>query len=194
MLESDDPFTKPQITTGSFIERATDPKPSFISKIFTPANIAAGIGGLEAANILRQGDESADIANERAALELQRAELEEASALAVRRASEERAAIMGERRRRFVAAQTSDFISANVRTDIGLPQLLKAQTIADATRDIGFDLEADRVEAGQFKSSAAFRRESAGRLKKIAKRVKKTSKFKAIGAQAKRSLSFLNIA
>ena len=192
MSETDDPFTKPQITTGSFIERAT--KPSFISRIFTPANIAAGIGGLEAASALQKGQEAEDIAQERAAIERERAALDLENAAAVRRASVERASIMGERRRRFVAGQTSDFISGGVRTNVGIPLLAKAQAVADFTKDIGFDLEAGRVEAGQFISSAKLRERTARRFEKIGRRKKKISKLAAVGAQVRRSLPFLNIA
>lgn len=178
----------PEVTTTSFIERAT--KPTFAQKIFTPANIAAGIGGLEAASALQRGREEEEIFQERAAIALERAELDKLQAEAVRRTSVERARILRERGDIKLAQIASQFITKGVRK-IGVPLLAEAQARADIAKGIGFDLETGRVEAGQFLSAAEQEKRLAKRYKKIGKQKRKRSRLAAIGVAAKRSLPYI---
>ena len=147
--------------------------------ILTKENIKSVIAGIQAGAVLKRGRESEEIAAERAAIDLANAE-------AVRRSSVERAKILASHRERLVERQKRQFISGNIRTNVGVPLLIEAQTVADITRDIGFDLEIGRVEAGQFRSSAAIE-------KKIGKAKRKRSRFEAIGIGAQRGISFLGL-
>lgn len=149
----------------------------FAKKVLTPQNLGLLVAGVEAGGVLRRGREAEDIAEQRAAIDIANAE-------AVRRASVERAKILAERGERLKARQKAQFISGNIRTNVGVPLLVEAQTQRDIIADIGFDLETGRAETGRFLSSAAIER-------RIGKAKKKRSRFEAIGVGAKRGLSFL---
>lgn len=156
------------------------PQQPFLGKvggfIKQPGVIAAGIGGLEAVSKLQAGREAEEIA-------AQRAEIDRASAKATRRTSVERARILRERGDITLAQIASAFISKGVRK-VGVPLLAEAQARADIVKDIGFDLETGRVEAGQFLSAAE-------QEKRLGKLKRKRSRFEAIGVAARRTLPFI---
>lgn len=149
----------------------------FAKKVLTPQNLGLVAAGIEAGGALRRGREAEDIAEQRAAIDI-------ANAAAVRRASVERAKILAERGERLKARQKAAFISGGIKTNVGVPLLVEAQTRRDITADIGFSLETGRVEAGGFLTRAAVER-------RIGRAKKKRSKFEAIGVVARRGLSFL---
>lgn len=135
------------------------------------------IAGVQAGGALRRGREAEAIAAQRAAID-------RANAAAVRKASIERAKILGEHGKRFKERQKAQFISGGIRTNVGVPLLVEAQTRADIAQDIGFSLDVGRTEAGQFLSSALLE-------ERIGKRQKRRSRFEAIGVFAERGLSYL---
>lgn len=150
---------------------------TFAKKVLTPQNLGMVIAGVQAGGMLRRGREAEAIAAQRAAID-------RANALAVRKASVERAKILRERGERLKARQTAQFISGQIRTNVGVPLLVEAQTRADITADIGFSLDVGRAESGRLLSSAAFE-------ERIGKFKKRRSRFDAIGVIAGRSLAFL---
>lgn len=149
----------------------------FAKKVLTPQNLQAVVAGVQAGGILRRGAEAEEIAAQRAAID-------RANAVAVRKASIERAKILAERGERFKARQTAAFISGGVRTNVGVPLLVEAQTRADIYKDMRFSLDVGRAEAGRFETSALLE-ERIGRFKK------RKSKFEAIGVIAEKSLAFM---
>jgi len=149
----------------------------FFKGLLTPANLGMVLAGVQAGGILRRGREAEDIAAQRAAID-------RANAAAVRTASVERAKILSERGERLKARQKSQFISGNIRTNVGVPLLVETQTRRDIAKDIGFDLDVGRAESSQFLSSALLE-------ERIGKAQKKRSKLEAIGVIAGKSLSFL---
>jgi hypothetical protein len=145
--------------------------------ILTTQGLQAVVAGVQAGGILKRGREAEEIAAERAAID-------RANAIAVRKASVERAKILAERGLRLREKQKAQFISGGIKTNVGVPLLVEAQTRADIAQDIGFDLEFGRVQAGQYLSSAELE-EKYGRKKR------RRSRWKAIGVAAERGLSFI---
>ncbi len=113
-----------------------------------------------------EGDESMEIAEARAKIDLE-------NARRVRERSVENAKILAEKRDRLVALQTVNVAASNVRTNVGAQLGIRAKTIADITKDIGFILETGREDVRFLKYSAAL--EIAGGKKK-----KQKSSFDAI--------------
>lgn len=111
------------------------------------AGTAVGTG-ISVAGTLRQGRQAQELAEERAAIDIQNAE-------AVREASVEEAAIRRERGQRILATQRSQAAAGGIRINVGVPLVIATQTRADITKDIGFSLERGRVEAGALRGRAA---------------------------------------
>ena len=164
------------------------------SSIFSSGAISLAIGGIKAASALQSGNISEANAQEAADIQRQRAELDEANAKAVRRTSVERALILQEQRDRLLATQTSAFISGGIRTNVGVPLLVEAETKADVAKDMGFILETGRVGSAQLRSSAGFKNVAAKRLEDIGKSRKRKSRLDAIGIGTGATLSFLGVA
>ncbi len=164
------------------------------SSIFSSGAISLAIGGIKAASALQSGNISEANAQEAADIQRQRAELDEANAKAVRRTSVERALILQEQRDRLLATQTSAFISGGIRTNVGVPLLVEAETKADIAKDMGFILETGRVGSAQLRSSAVFKNVAAKRLEDIGKSRKRRSQLDAIGIGTGATLSFLGVA
>ena len=137
-----------------------------------------GVAGAQIGGALRQGDEAERLAEERAAID-------RANAVATRRSSVERARILTEQGRRLRARQVSAAISGGIRSNVGVPLLIEAQTRADIAQDIGFSLETGRVTSARFRSSADVE-------ERIGKFKKRRSRFDAIGVGAQLGLSFLS--
>ena len=156
--------------------------------------LSLAIGGIQAASALQSGNISEANAQEAADIARQRAELDEANAKAIRRTSVERALILQEQRDRLLASQTSAFISGGIRTNVGVPLLVEAETRADIAKDTGFILETGRVQSAQLRSSAGFRGAKAKRIESIGKSRKRKSRLDAIGIATGASLSFLGVA
>lgn len=180
----------PPVSKAGFGVQIADLAQRFI----TPGNVAAGIGGIEAASKLQAGRDAQDIAEERAAIAEESAAIKRLNAEQVRKSTVERARIVRERGERFQARNLSSFITGNVRTNVGVPLLLEAQTRADIAKDIGFDLETGRAESGRLVSSAADDIRRAGRFRDIGKARRRRSIFEGIGAIAGRSLPFISTA
>ena len=149
----------------------------FAKEVLTPQNLGVIAGGLQIGGILKQGKASEELANQRAGVDLANAE-------AVRRSSVERAKILAERGERLKARQKSQAISGGIKTNVGVPLLIEAQTRADITKDIGFDLETGRVESEQLRGSAEIEKDI-GRFKK------KKSRWDAVGVGVGLGLSYL---
>ena len=128
---------------------------------------ATAVGtGLQVAGTLKQGKQAQEIAEQRAAIDVQNAE-------AVRRASVEEAKIKSERGRKLIETQKSQAAAGGIRLNVGVPLVIEAETNAILAQDISFGLERGRVEEDAFLSSAAL--EIAG-----GKAAKKRSKFAAL--------------
>ncbi len=151
---------------------------NFAEKILSPGNLRAVISGVQAGVALKRGSQAEDLAAERAAID-------RANAAAVREQSIERATILAERGERLKQRQTSQFISAGIRTNVGVPLLLAAETQADITKDIGFSLDVGRVQEGRFLASADIE-------ERIGRAGRKKARFETIGILAERGLSFLS--
>lgn len=161
------------------LSQASMVKPSFdLAKLLPATQI--GLAGIQAGGILRRGKQAEEIAEQRAAIDA-------ANALAARETAVERAKILAERGEILKGRQKAQFISSGIRTNVGVPLLVEAQTRADIAKDIGFSLDVGRAETGQFLSSA-------GIEKRIGKFKRKRSKFEAIGVGAGAGLSFLGVA
>ena len=146
----------------------------------TIALIASGVGtGIQAAGQIKQGKQAEQIAEARAEVDIQNAE-------AVREASLEEAKIRGERGRRDLAAQKGAAAASGIRINVGSPLVIEAETRANIAKDIGFRLEAGRVESESLLQSAAFE-------KAIGKQKRKKSKFDALstGIQGAASIAFM---
>lgn len=138
-----------------------------------------GLASVQAGGILRQGKQAEEYAR-------RRAEIDRANAIAAKKASIERAKILGERGERYKARQKAQFISGGIRTNVGVPLLVETQTRADIAKDIGFSLDVGRVEAGRFRSSADIE-------KRIGKFKRRKSRWDAIGIGAGAGLSYLGL-
>ena len=133
----------------------------------TASLAVAGAGtAVNVAGTLKQGKQEQQIAERRAEIDIENAE-------AVRESAVERATIERERGQRILATQKSQAAASGIRINVGAPLVIAAETRANIARDIGFGLEAGRVEEGQFRSSAAL--EIAG-----GKAAKKASRFSAL--------------
>ena len=146
---------------------------------YGPLIAASIVGSLEASAILQTGRDAESIAAQRAAVD-------RANAAQVRVARVERAKIMRERAEILKAKQTKAFISGGIKTNVGVPLLVAAQTDADVAADIGFNLESGRVETRSLLASAEIE-EDIGRKKR------KQSRLDAIGAFTGRTLPFIGL-
>jgi len=182
MDTSDDP------TTAGTTATTTAPASTFDAR-----SLSLAISGIQAFSELQEGNLAEANAQEAASIERQRAKLDEQNAQAVRRTTVERALILQEQRDRLLASQTSQFISGGVKTNVGVPLLVEAETKADVAKDMGFILETGRVQSAQLRSSALFREGKAKRFEELGKARKKRSRLKAIGTAGGASLSFLGV-
>lgn len=151
--------------------------PAGLAGILPGAQLA--LAGIQAGGILRRGKQAEEIAE-------RRAEIDRLNAIATRKALVERAKILTERGVRFKERQKAQFISGDIRTGVGVPLLVEAQTRADIAREIGFSLDVGRAETEQLLSSAAYER-------RIGKFKKRKSRFEAIGVGAGAGLSYLGL-
>lgn len=163
-----------RLVPGAGIEPAT----STLSKFLPGAQIA--LAGVKIGGALGRGRQAEEIAEQRAAIDA-------ANAVAARETVVERVRILAERGERLKARQKGQFISGGIRTNVGVPLLVEAQTRADIAKDIGFSLDVGRAEAGRFRSSAAIE-------KRIGKFKRKQSKWQAIGVGADAGFSYLGLA
>lgn len=146
----------------------------------TIAIIATGVGtGVSIASTLKQGKQAEQIANARA-------QVDEDNAEAVREASVEKARIQGERGRRLLAKQKGAAAASGIRINVGSPLVIETETRANIAKDIGFGLEAARVESTALLSSAFFERA-------VGKAKRKQSKFSALsqGLTGAASIAFM---
>jgi len=97
---------------------------------------------------LEEGKHAEEIAKARAAIDIKNAE-------AVRDASVEKARLQKEKGRRLLATQKSQAAAGNIRTNVGAPLVIEAQTRADIAKDVGYILETGREEADFYRSRAA---------------------------------------
>jgi len=133
----------------------------------TIALIATGVGtGISVLGTLKEGKQAEEIGKARAAIDVQNAE-------AVREASVEKARIEGERGRRLRATQKGAAAASGIKINVGSPLVIESETRANIAKDIGFGLEAGRVESAALLSSAAIER-ATGKAKR------KKSKFGAL--------------
>ena len=176
-------FVSPQTVVGTVHPAAKASATSQIGniakKILTPANITAALTGIEVSSALKQGRVSEQIGEARAAVYRKQAE-------SVREAAVERAKIIAEHGRRLREKQRAAFISGGIKTNVGAPLLLAQKTRADIAKDIGFNLQVGRTEAGRLRSAAGWE-ERLGRYKR------EKSKWEAIGIAAGRSISYLGL-
>ncbi len=170
------PFVAPAGSFGAPTAAVT-PAASGLTKLLPAAQL--GLAGIQAGGILKRGRESQEIAEQRAAIDA-------ANALAVRETTVERAKILAERGERLKARQKAQFISGGIRTNVGVPLLVEAQTRADIAKDIGFSLDVGRAETGRFLASAE-------REKRIGKFKRKRSIWDAVGVGAGAGLSYLGL-
>jgi hypothetical protein len=135
--------------------------------------------GVQIASTLQQGKNAETIANARA-------EVDEKNAEAVRVASVEEAKIQGEKGRRFRASQKVAGAASNIRINVGSPLVIEAETRANIAKEIGFGLEAGRIESEGLINTAKFERA-------IGKAKRKQSKFDALsqGIQGAASIAFM---
>ncbi len=103
-----------------------------------------------------------------------RAVIDERNAVAVREASVDEAEIRQERGRRILATQRSQAAAGGVRINVGSPLVIAAETQANITQDIGFGLEAGRVESLALRSGADIERE-------VGQNIRKQSRLSALG-------------
>lgn len=170
------PFVAPAGSFGAPTAGIT-PTASGLTKFLPAAQLA--LAGVQVGGILRRGREAERFAKARAAID-------RANAIAIGKASVERAKILSERGRRLKERQKAQFISSGVRTNVGVPLLVEAQTRADIAKDIGFSLDVGRAEAGQFLASADIER-------RMGKFKKRRSRWEAIGVGAGAGLSYLGL-
>ncbi len=147
---------------------------------FTLVAIAVGVGTVaQIGGTLQQGKDAEEIAQARAAVDIENAE-------AVDEATDEAAKIRREKGRRLISEQKSEFAAGGVRINVGAPLVIEAETNAAITRDIGFALKRGRAESTAFRSSAALEIASG-------KAAKKRSRQRAIaqGIQGFGSIAFM---
>jgi hypothetical protein len=122
--------------------------------IFTPAVMmgAMGVGtGVSVLGHIQEGKRAEDIGEARAAIDIRNAEA------ATRRSAEE-AKILQERGRRLLATQKAAAAAGNIRTNVGAPLVIAAETRADIAKDIGFTLEGGREKSSYYRSRAEIER------------------------------------
>jgi len=153
------------IERNGIIFRATK-RPSFLrfDPIFTPTVIGmamAGGTGMQMYGQYKQGKQSEDIANYNANVSEQNAKFAKENAT-------EQARIQSEQGRRFTASQTAAFAASGVKTGIGAPLLIEAQTQADIAKDVGFIMQGGQNAYDMGMSSADMER-------KVGKNARKNS-------------------
>lgn len=129
---------------------------------------------------LQQGREAELQGKKMEAIAKSRADILRQNALAVRNRAVEEAKIRGERGRKLLARQTTEFAAGNVLVNVGSPLVVEAQTKADIAKDIGFVLEEGRVESRELLSQAAYEEAYGAMMKKRGKAARKQSKWNAI--------------
>lgn len=133
----------------------------------TIAIAATAIGtGVQIAGTLKQGKDAEKLSKQRAAIDIKNAE-------ATRKASVEKARIKADQGHRLRETQKSSAAASGIRINAGSPLVIEAHTRDIISKDVGYILEAGRVESDAFRSSAAI---------EIAqgKAIKKQSRFRAL--------------
>jgi hypothetical protein len=162
---------------GATISSAATTATTASSSLLSAAQLA--LAGFQVGGALRRGRESEEIHEQRAAID-------RANAIAAEAAAVEKAKILAERGERLKARQKAGFISGGIRSNVGVPLLVEAQTKADIAKDVGFSLDVGRAEAGQFRASADIER-------RIGKFKRRRSRFDAIGVGKGAGISFLGL-
>lgn len=152
-------------------------KASFLEQLSGAAPLFGTITGIS--STLLEGKEAERLAGERAAVDLRNAQ-------AVREAAEEEAKIRGERGRRILETITSRAAASNIRVNVGVPLVARAEARAAIAKDIGFGLQRGRVESAALRERARLEKETG-------KAARRRSKFDAIsqGIKGFGSIAFM---
>jgi len=129
------------------------------------AAMAGGVG-MQIAGTLKQGDQAEDIANARAAIDMQHAQ-------AVDEATDEKAKILEDKRLRAVEAGKSAIATGNIRLGGELDLVTEADINATFWAEKNFSTKSGRAESSFLRSRAGIERATG-------KAAKKQSKWSAI--------------
>lgn len=125
----------------------------------TMAAIAVAAGtGMQAMGSIQEGKQAEQIGKYNASVLNQNAEL-------AKKQSEEDAKIQGERGKRLLASQKAGFAAAGVKSNVGTPLVIEAQTKADIAKDMTWTLEHGTNEYNRLRS-AAYMEKQIGKSKK----------------------------
>lgn len=124
----------------------------------TAIGVTAGVGAYTAIQQHKAGQEAEKLAEQRAAIEQE-------NALAAKKEADEQARLEELQGKRLLATQQSIFSASGVRSNIGAPLLIKAETMRDIATEKSYILERGANIARNYRLSAAYER-AYGRSKK----------------------------
>lgn len=146
--------------------------------LVTTVGVAAGTG-MKVYGHIKEGQQAEDVGKTQADVYRMNADYAKRNAI-------EQAKIEAERGRRVVAAQKAGFAASGVKSNIGVPLLVEAQTRADIAKDMTFTINRGEQEYSLYRSQADI-------SEKVGKNAKRNSYWSAAasGLQGFGSLAYM---